>query len=183
MDLTTESTQNNLDEFMTFSSKDEQEVNSFIRRMYDPLDISTTIWTSAIIVTLSTFINWIVLKIYKERNKDNNKRFVVALAVVDISQCWTMSALDIVESVAFQTENVLFSDVAYLTLMGVVMFFLTGYIVILLMWALERLIAVACPFTVQEKLKVFRKVYIALGATYTLYTIVFGTIIQTRLVR
>ena len=63
---------------------------TFTRSTAEPVDWRTGLWISVIIWTLSTTVNSIVLKVYNDRKKDMNKRFVVVLAVVDIAACWSI---------------------------------------------------------------------------------------------
>ena len=156
--------------------------NSLIRKTFSILDLKGAIWTFVIIITLSTLINSVVLKIYKERKKDANKRFVVFLAVVDIAACWILNLLSIAEALALELNVNKVFEVIYLIANAVFVLFVSCYTLVLLMWAIERLIAVACPFTVHEKLGSFRKYFGVLGTVCLIWLVGAGTVILTPLV-
>ena len=125
------------------------------------MDIRTNVAASATIVLLSTLLNAIVLNIYKRRKKDMSTKFVVALACLDIASCWLLRSLGIVRDVISMSLSdtataVVVVSICYFCAYGIIV---SLYSVVLLMWSLERLLAVAFPFSFQEKLKVFRPVY------------------------
>ena len=130
---------------------------------YDLQEWKASLTISSIVLFLVTLLNSIVLKIYNARNTDANKRFVVALAVVDIVGCWVIRVLDLGRALAQEWEYISLFYGIYTVLIMVIALVLSVCPLILLMWAFERLFAVACPFTFKEKLKVFRAIYFFLA--------------------
>ena len=111
----------------------------------DQMDIRTNVAASATIVLLSTLLNAIVLNIYKRRKKDMSTKFVVALACLDIASCWLLRALGLVRAVISMSHPdtaaaVVVVNICYFCAYGIVV---SLYSVVLLMWSLERLMAVA----------------------------------------
>ena len=78
-------------DYQVFSqrTKDEDDTNDdedalFENPLYDQLDLQSSLVIAAVVLVLATASNAIVLKIYRQRKTDMNKKFVVTLAVVDI---------------------------------------------------------------------------------------------------
>ena len=154
------------DDFNEFieETHEEEERKSILRKLHNRLDWKTSIVVSVIVLTFATTLNAIVLKIYRARQKDMNKKFVVTLAVVDILACWVIRILDVSYAVASVSGFEEAYEVLNLVTISSLTVVLSVYTSILLLWALERLFAVACPFTFQEKLKVFRPIFFAFAA-------------------
>ena len=157
-------TTENIDE--VFDEDDPKITDPAFRNVLIPMDIRTNMAASATIVLLSTLLNAIVLNIYKRRKKDMSTKFVVALACLDIASCWLLRSLDIARTLVMgshQTAAYVLSY-AYALCFG---FIVSTYTLLLLTWALERLVAVACPFTFREKLEWFRPALLVVAIANT----------------
>ena len=139
-----------------FSNSNVQHQDTIVlKRLYEMLGWKTNLGVTVVIVLLATSLNSIILKIYKDRKHDLNKKYVVALAIVDIAACWITKCLDLGQAMALAWEVFGIYQVLFVLMLVSYGFVIGGYPTILLMWAFERLFAVACPFTFREKLKVF----------------------------
>ena len=86
--------------------EDLQEQNSdTFEIQYELYDWKASLIISFIVLFLVTVLNLLILIIYNARNTDANKRFVVALAVVDIVGCWVIRVLDLGRALAQRNGN------------------------------------------------------------------------------
>ena len=99
--------------------------------------------------------------------------YVIVLAIIDIAACWTIRPFDFGRALAAEYEASLLEEVFYALRIACFSATLGVYMNILLMWACERLFAVACPFTFHEKLSLFYRCSVpfwVLDLTFTAVT-------------
>ena len=133
-----------------------KEMGKISHALVAEMNSYTNIIASIAIILVSTATNALILAIYRKRKNEMNNKFVMTLACLDIATCWINRPLDVTMGFLDLESNPVASlavnrvyDVAFAVTSNI-------YSLVLFVWSLERLLAVAFPFTFQEKLRRLR---------------------------